>query len=81
MMKRCGLEKKSRLFYHKNLINSKTSYFNKSNQEESLFLKVNSKFLYFEEVLDLIKQLVGVETFSDLYSISNKKRSERRDER
>ena len=34
-----------------------------------------------QEVLDLIKQLVGVETFSDLYSISNKKRSERRDER
>jgi hypothetical protein len=26
-----------------------------------------------QEVLDLIKQLVGVETFSDLYSISNKK--------
>jgi hypothetical protein len=34
-----------------------------------------------QEVLDLIKQLVGVETFSDLYSISNKKRRERRDER
>ncbi len=34
-----------------------------------------------QEVLDLIKQLIGVEDFSDVYSKSNKKRTERIEER
>ena len=34
-----------------------------------------------QEVLDLIKQLIGVEDFRDVYSKSNKKRTERIEER
>jgi hypothetical protein len=68
------------------LINSKTSFYgviclNEAKIDDNTKLLILNHPKLAEEVQYLIKKLIGVETFSDHYSMSNKKRSARRDER